>query len=181
MSADTSERIKYEKMWAIDGYRKNSPGEKGAVQFLDFNPNGSTLVDLGCGTGRAGKRLSSRFKVTLFDIADNCLDPGISLPFVHGVLWEALPKADWGFCCDVLEHIPTDKVDEVLDRMSDAYKGVYLRIFLKEDKFGKEIGEDLHLTVKPYCWWDEKIRERWKVKFTHGDELLGIWLCQLSG
>ena len=38
------------------------------------------------------------------------------VPLLVANLWD-IPiemSADWGFCCDVMEHIPTERVDRVL-------------------------------------------------------------------
>lgn len=175
MSTRTSERLKYERMWEVPRYRKNSPGLIAVGDFLKHNPIGHTLVDLGCGTGRAGLELSKSFSVVLFDIAGNAIDSDNTLPFIQGCLWEDVPKADIGYCCDVLEHIPTDKVDRVLDNLFENYQQVFMRIFLTEDTCGKEIGETLHLTVKPFEWWDNKIRARWGAVDSKDATTIGTW------
>lgn len=157
-STAKKEKEKYERVWACKAYRRISPGEISVDHFLSFNPKGKTLVDLGCGTGRAGQKLSELFDVTLFDHVDA---NETTLPFVQGCLWEDIPKADIGYCCDVLEHIPTEKVYAVLDNLSQ-YKELYIRIHLKDDNFGHKLNTKLHLTVKPFEWWLDKIQQRFE-------------------
>jgi cyclopropane fatty-acyl-phospholipid synthase-like methyltransferase len=60
MNLDEKERAKYQSIWAYPQYRMNSPGEAAVPRFLFHLPwaAGDTLIDLGCGTGRAGKALA---------------------------------------------------------------------------------------------------------------------------
>jgi hypothetical protein len=105
--------------------------------------------------------------VTQMDITATALDPevrALNLPFLEASLWEMplLFKFDWIFCTDVLEHLPTDKVDDALDALAKITgKGAFLQIALFADGMGYDIGEKLHLTVKPSAWWKEKIERRW--------------------
>lgn len=154
------EQQKYEKTWGNKGYRIVSPGELCIPDFLSRNPERGTLVDFGCGTGRATAILYDEgFEVTGVDIANNCVDTNI--PFVQACLWEIPFQARWAYCCDVLEHIPPEHVDAVLKNMDT--ENCYLHIHLKEDKFGKQVGEKLHLTIQPHEWWLEKVSQYWNI------------------
>ena len=172
MNLEQTEREKYEKIWTHKDYRANSPGEGLVPHFLKHVPfkEGDSLIDLGCGTGRAGVELwRAKLDVTLFDIAKDALDPGAkSLPFVQGCLWEGIPlkesnhgifRYDWFYCCDVMEHIPPEKVDRVLDNCAAiATKGGFFQIALFPSEWH---GEVLHLTVEKAGWWVEKLKARW--------------------
>jgi len=168
-----AERIKYQRMWTeVPGYRTNSPGERLVDTFLSLAQwgKGDELIDCGSGTGRAAKKLSEAgLDVTMLDITPDATDPDINLPFVEACLWD-MPDLlawtiDWVYCCDVLEHIPTEHVDAVLDNLATMTGyGAFLQIALFNDGFGQMIGETLHLTVKPTEWWMEKINKRWEVK-----------------
>ena len=171
------ERRKYEKMWTeVEGYRTNSPGEKLVKTFLDHAQwdKGDTLIDCGAGTGRASKRLDEAgLNVLMLDITRTATDMDNRLPFVAACLWDMPFKQrfDWVYCCDVMEHIPTERVDEVLDnlRAMTGY-GAFMQIALFADGFGARIGQTLHLTVKPAAWWLEKIQKRWEVKWSATNE-----------
>jgi 2-polyprenyl-3-methyl-5-hydroxy-6-metoxy-1,4-benzoquinol methylase len=169
MTSVESERIKYEKIWRVPDYRCYSPGEHLVKHFLNSVPweKGDTLIDLGCGTGRAGKALANEgLHVFLLDLVKDAVDPDIILPFISANLWN-LPRAlkfDWIYSTDVLEHIPPCYVDATLDGMVEmTRKGGMLQIAHFQDGFGKVIGETLHLTVEPPEWWRKKITERWPV------------------
>jgi SAM-dependent methyltransferase len=165
------EREKYQKVWTkIPEYRCISPGEKLVGKFLTWAKwsKGDDLIDCGCGTGRASKRLADHgLRVTMMDIAPQAKDGSIDLPFIEGCLWESFTDAkyDWVYCCDVLEHIPTDRVDGVLDNLAAMTTyGAFLQIALWPEAFGRHVGEVLHLTVQPVEWWMEKIAQRWEIQ-----------------
>lgn len=156
------EREKYQKLWGEHpSYRNSAPGELLADHFLKLaNPGRRDLVyDFGCGTGRGAAKIAERCRVTAFDFTDNCLDPQVAGRFTfkqHDLtrpLDLYLPRADYGYCTDVLEHIPTEDVQMVLANIFNASKAVYLNISTVEDHCGALIGETLHLTVRPLNWW----------------------------
>jgi 2-polyprenyl-3-methyl-5-hydroxy-6-metoxy-1,4-benzoquinol methylase len=161
MSLEQTEREKYERIWSHQDYHANSPGERLVPYFLKNVPArpGQLIIDLGCGTGRAGAALSAAgFNVWLYDHVNAT---HVKLPFLLGNLWK-IPVAfnfDWFYCCDVMEHIPTEKVDHVLDNCAKIAKGGFFQIALFPDEW---YGETLHLTVMPQDWWVKKLVERWK-------------------
>ena len=170
-----SEKAKYEKAWAdYPEYRVRSPGEQLLDLAIELTGMSSpeSVIDFGCGPGRATKRMIDLgYKAMGLDIASNCLDPGIDIPFQEACLWE-LPdslSADWGYCCDVMEHIPPDRVDEVLAGIRRVTKkGVVFQIAFGEENFGREMGEQLHLTVKNPEWWLMMLKKHW-------DDLRMVW------
>lgn len=180
------EAEKYGKMWELDSYRKISPGEGLAQIFIDqARPKpGARVIDFGCGTGRGGLMLAilGKMHVTFVDFVRNCLDPEIRealttqadmLTFVKADLEQPLPVvAEYGFCVDVLEHVPPDKVDQVLDNILLAAQHVFFSIAMFEDVCGKAIGETLHLSVHPFEWWMEQFTKR---------ECLVHWTAEQSG
>ena len=105
----------------------------------------------------------------MVDFAANCLDEDIKvmldsqrdvLRFVEADLTEPMPdglKACYGVCCDVMEHIQPDTVDAVLTNILSAAQHVYFQIATEPDQFGAAIGETLHVCVRPFDWWKERI------------------------
>lgn len=165
------EAARYVRMWEHDEYRKVSPGEQLALQFLsEARPEkGATCIDFGCGTGRGGYALAKfGLKVTLVDFARNCLDERVAEAVKNGEL--AWRKADltkrlsidaqYGYCCDVLEHVPEADVERVLANVLGSARKVFFSISTVPDHFGPVLdGAPLHLTVRPVEWWTEKLKK----------------------
>lgn len=167
---------KYRAMWAGDAYRSFSPGEAQATRFdlpnLLRRFGARTMLDAGCGSGKTSRYVLTNapgeFELFGFDIADNCLDPffdGIKDHYLTvGCLWrrEDFPRDyDAVVCTDVMEHIPTDKVADVLANLRGVCRRVaFFGIALVDDLFGPmTLGEPLHLTVKPAEWWLDRLRD----------------------
>lgn len=165
MDVAAAERSKYEQVWRRAAYRRGSPGEFWAWQFIKLArpARGESIVDFGCGPGRAAL-MFERFGLDvrlLVDIAANCLDRDVAAELgarlLVAPLWDlppGTPAADWGFCVDVMEHIPPERVDDTLAAILAASRRCFFHICLRADHFGpKLLGEPLHLTVRPFAWW----------------------------
>lgn len=175
MSVLAHEQDKYRRMWAHPAYRQYSPGEQAVATFLGGLPwkAGDSLVDLGCGTGRAGAALAAAgLRVQLLDFCRDAVEVA-GLTFIEAVLWAlppGLPRYEWIYCVDVLEHIPPEYVDATLDGMADlTLQGGYLQIACTPDGCGALIGERLHLTVQPPAWWRAHIARRWTILADQSD------------
>jgi hypothetical protein len=173
------EALKYGKLWADHpAYRAVAPGEELASVFLKqaSPPINAEVIDFGCGTGRGSlilacpPPLGGSLRVTMVDFVNNCLDPEVQqaletqasrMRFLKKDLEKPLGiAATYGYCTDVMEHIPPDKVEQVLDNILQSAEHVFFGISLTEDHCGKMIGEQLHLTVKPFDWWLEQFTKR---------------------
>lgn len=168
-----AERAKYEKMWKRDEYRAVAPGEAVAMDFLSqARPKkGAEVIDFGAGTGRGALMLAllGGCKVHMLDFAENCLDEDVrnalstqahALTFkLHDLNRPATLQAQYGYCTDVMEHIPPENVDRVLRNVLQAAQHVYFQISCEDDNLGSLIGEPLHLSVHDYKWWHDKFRE----------------------
>lgn len=153
-----SEKEKYERIWSEPSYRLHSPGEMETGAFLEIvEPRpGASVIDFGCGTGRAGLVLSEAgMHVTMLDFAANCRDPAaMYLPFFeHDLSWPMPYRADYGFCCDVMEHIPPEQTRTVLYNLFEAAPRIYFRIDTRPDVCGVLIGQELHLTLLHHEEW----------------------------
>ena len=122
-----SERDKYEKLWGEHKqYRAIAPGEQLADHFLAIakpHPH-QTVYDFGCGTGRGAARIAKRCRVVGFDFAENCRDESVkdAFEFRRHDLTRPIEGeiADFGYCTDVLEHIPPADVPTVLKNIVTA-------------------------------------------------------------
>ena len=164
------ERAKYAEIWTtIPEYRDYSPGAVNVERFMSvMKPvRGASIIDIGCGTGIAGLAFEREhgLRSWFLDITGAALDPAIDRDrFIEAPLWERWARGgggplktkrrwDYGFCCDVLEHIPPEYTMLTIDRILEACGTAWLQIALQPDVFGQKIGEPLHLTVQPFTWW----------------------------
>jgi SAM-dependent methyltransferase len=165
-----TERAKYEAMWQRPEYRAVAPGADAAMTFLrqaSLKP-GAQVIDFGAGTGRGAAMIAALAgaKVHMLDFAANCLDPEVALSVdgdalqftVHDLTRPAPVQAEYGYCTDVMEHLPTDQVDTVLINILRAAQHVFLQISCVDDSLGALIGQPLHMTVRPYEWWHTKLQ-----------------------
>ncbi len=171
--APMTEAEKYAAMWERPEYRAVAPGEGVAIEFLAHaRPEaGATVIDFGAGTGRGALMLAlmGNVRVEMLDFAPNCLDPEVAqalttqahaLAFTLQDLTKPVPlSAPYGFCTDVMEHIPPADVDLVLTNVLRAAQHVFFQISCVDDVCGALIGQPLHLSVHPYAWWLKKLQD----------------------
>lgn len=183
MSLVAQETRKYKAVWSDPRYRVFSPGQQWLPMFramIRAKP-GTTVVDIGCGTGRAAALMRERwrYKVTGIDLIPAALEADI--PYKKVNLWGRWPTQTWevGYCCDVMEHIPPERVDRVLDNVQMHTDRCWFSISFMPDHFGPAItGHPLHLTVKPFSWWRDKLREYGTVKDAR--DMLGMGVFDVS-
>lgn len=157
-----SERAKYQSVWTLDQYRKVSPGLRhlgDALAWMQPEP-GASITDWGSGSGQASDAMVAQgFAVRMVDIAANAYR-GPHGPVVEACLWELpadLGPTDYGFCADVMEHLPPERVDEVFDQIAARTRvACYFQIALFHDRTFRHAGP-LHLSVFPQPWWEERI------------------------
>jgi len=185
------EALKYGKLWERKEYRAVAPGEQFAPVFLDHArpKHGSHVIDFGCGTGRGAAVLANAgMKVTMLDFVRNSLDDdvrsrlGESFTFKKHDLEKPSPViAEYGYCTDVMEHIPPGKVNLVLENILRGAKHCFFVISTGDDVCGRLIGETLHLSVHPFDWWKERFEERgctiqWSLETDiHAFFLVSLW------
>lgn len=160
----TLEQEKYDKMHQVPGYSEG-PGLSYVDLALKYIPKGVSIIDFGCGTGDAAKKFETLgHDVQVVDISDRCLRAchGLNHVFflasLHNLPLELFP-AEWGFCTDVMEHLPEQWVDQALLGIAGKVRSCFFTISGHPDGWGKHIGQKLHLTVAPAEWWIDMIRK----------------------
>jgi len=170
-----TERQKYSEIWQYESYSEFSPGHEMVPMFAEISgcKPGDTVLDAGCGSGKGGLALNNdhNLDVTFLDI---CSWNEILVPearklvmtkskFIQAPLWDSswIPekKFKYGFCCDVMEHLPTEYTMLTIANLLRACDHVFLHIANFHDGFGVVIGKPLHLTVFPFLWWKIAVSE----------------------
>lgn len=158
------ERKKYADIWGFPAYSEESPGERMVDLFMAIaKPEaGQTVLDIGAGSGRASLALRAKqLDVTAFDLTTEGWTQK-DIPIRTGTVWRDLPGAafyDFTYCCDVMEHIPTELTALTIDKILSTTDHAFFSVCFLPDSFGSYIGEPLHLTVKPFTWWKNLFME----------------------
>lgn len=176
------EAEKYTRMWALPAYRTVSPGEECVKKFMLLVDLKGQVIDFGCGTGRASLRLKAHgCDVVLVDFTENSRDPAaLCLPFVKHDLTKPIPlEAPYGFCADVMEHIPPDDVGRVVENIMACVKTAFFQISTVPDAMGAAINQTLHLTVRPHSWWSKLFEDSgYRVRWSEESEISSMFLVQ---
>jgi len=173
------ETDRYEELiGGMPEYLEHSPGERWADLFLEMTgaQPGDTVLDAGCCSAKGALALEERgLKPSLQDITDVGVVPEAKhLFFTKRPLWADIAgQFDWVYCCDVMEHIPVEFTMLTLSRLLQrAKKGAFFTISLTQDQFGMFIGQPLHLTVQPYVWWRDRLKDVGEL--VEGRDFLGM-------
>lgn len=162
MNLAEAERQKYEKAWAIPEYANHSPGEEISGLFFEMCAPRGKIIDLGAGSGKGSVVLDEHgLDVTMLDLTfDGLAFRAQGLKKKQGSLWEQWGGTyDWGYCTDVMEHIPPEYTMLVIDRIMSNCRQAFFHICFVPDGFGKIVGQPLHLTVMPHEWWRSHLSE----------------------
>lgn len=177
-SLEEVERRKYERVWGIDGYAKTSPAfHRYFDVVLRETEKFNSVIEFGCGAGYALDWIKRERKVDVLgvDIASNCLR--VDVPFLKANIWEPMPcSAEVGYCVDVLEHIPTEKVEQTIQCIMECVPRCLFIACMLPDNGKHTGGEPLHLTVKNQAWWKNKAMRNGKLESFRSDARSSIFV-----
>jgi hypothetical protein len=128
----------------------------GLVGELEVDPRELRLLDYGSGKGY--QYLRDRVHDRWGGVVPHCYDIGVMqlqekpTGKFHGVI-----------CTDVMEHIDRPDVDQVLEDVfgflyTDRPVFAYFNIFCNLASKSFPDGRNVHLTVRPPEWWDNRLR-----------------------
>lgn len=159
------ERVKYERAWGLDNYSDNSPGADFVPLFMSIvkPARGQSVYDIGAGHGAASRALKDAgLDVHAFDLTSHGW-PHSDIPIMVGTVWKHLGWGehdfDYGYCCDVMEHLPTQFVALSISEILRTCRQAFFSICFKQDVHGDAIRDRLHLTVESFSWWRDTFRE----------------------
>lgn len=126
---------------------------------------GRSVLDYGCGKGTLAKSLT--FPISEYD------------PAISGKDTEPVPH-DVVVCTDVLEHIEPEHLDATLRHIRSlmAMNGFFV-IATRPAKKILPDGRNAHLIVKAWPWWEERLREHFKIvdyKVDAGKDEVMVWV-----
>jgi 2-polyprenyl-3-methyl-5-hydroxy-6-metoxy-1,4-benzoquinol methylase len=116
----------------------------------------ASVLDFGCGKGTLAPALRAR--LPKIDVRE--YDPAIPGK-------DANPEpADILVCCDVLEHIEPDCLDDVLAELARLTLKVGHLVIATQPDQTKLLpdGRNPHLIVQPASWWRERLRPYFRVR-----------------
>lgn len=160
MSRREHERDKYVALLRDKpDYGSTNHGKGIFEHLLSLRP--ASVVDVGCGHNDFARMcLHEGVHAIGVDFANTRADvisPAHQLPFHDG-------EFDWLTAFDLLEHLLTDEIDEVLTEFCRVAKtGLMFSICYRDSKITWK-GETLHPTVKPEQWWIDVLSKYIHVK-----------------
>lgn len=153
----------YQDLYDKSNYGKSSVDMCPGVRYLPhyIGRLQPTVVDLGCGTGDTVDAIKKTLHMDAVGI--DWIDNGKQniVADITEPLISTLVKYQSLICMDVLEHIPTEKLEAVFRNIS-VVPNIVLTIHTGSSVF---CDEELHLTQKPIEWWVHEL-----VKYMFIDE-----------
>lgn len=120
--------------------------------FVAALPDGATVLDAGCGSGRDSKAFAGMgYRVEAFDASAQMVAlatefSGLAIQEMHFEQLEAVARYDGIWCCASLLHVRQAELPEVMRRLARALKpgGVWYVSFKYGD--GERVQEGRHFT-----------------------------------
>lgn len=149
---DKDHQQKFIDVWERGEYRRGSTAQRLVQRLMEWIPEGATVNDYGCGTGRAEveiHQLRPSQRITMLDITETALEEparaliseGGPITFIESDLSNLgdLPRADWGMCINVLMTVQPDKLDRILAEIKRTCQNVVIEVYQWSDvRLGRE-------------------------------------------
>ena len=161
---DLEEARKYARAWAEPRYRQVAHGlDLWRRERAVFPERVERALDVGAGHGRLmAAWIEEGIDARGVDIVDG-LDPAVRRAHGDRLVLAPLWNFEWGgepfdvgVAADMLEHLPTARVEESLRRLAACCKVVVAQTAEFPSFF---MGMKLHLTVQPAEWWRERMEQ----------------------
>lgn len=161
------EREKYLRQYCGRRYGYVNWGRRCVSYLRRLKP--ASLCDVGCGQGKfcieVSKFIPKVYGVDIASVAAGKTMPHDGVVYIDSDAGSAFlgdKSVEWITSFDCLEHCPEDEIDRVLSNFRRiASVGAIFSIAYVSCT---ELGDDLHLTVKPESWWVNKIDGYGKVE-----------------
>lgn len=161
------EKSKYEKAYQRLRYRSKSPHWRCKDRILEEMRllKVQEYANFGCGSGLLDRYLLQQAEGILVDHVQ-VLWPDVKehpnlRKFIEASLFTDFEHFDVPFavCTDVMEHIPPEQVDKVLENIAKRATNCFFQISLNKsgDNDEEKYGGHLHLTVETPEWWEKKL------------------------
>lgn len=144
-------------------------------QFKSFSKE-IKILDIGCGKGHYIKHLMKQGYTNILGIefSSACSKkflqniPHLNVDFLEHCTKISNKDYDVCLCMDVLEHIPYERIEFMIDNISRIGKLAILGVANHSDVL---MGEELHLIQEDADWWTNLLRKKFKsVKKSFEDE-----------
>lgn len=173
--------IVYNKLYQI-GYHAdlNYSHSYGLIEYLCKHCEFKTILDIGASTGAAVEKLNARGKSAL-GLETSFFAVTRANQFKRPVLWGESTRipfpnnhVDIVMSTDMMEHLRPEDVEQSISeacRVASKYVAMKISSMDEAAGWGKKVGVDnLHLTVQPIEWWQEKfLSHGGKLQFSSGD------------
>jgi len=178
-----TELDKYTRMWAYPSYGHISPGEGIAALFVERCQPSGKVIDFGCGSGKGGAKIAelTDCDVRLLDFVEAGVVQDVAghLPFIQcDLVAGTAERGDFGFCADLMEHLPPEQVSGVISNILASVPKVFFQISTVSDSYGDLIGCELHLTIQPYAWWLAALSEHGNVTWSQEGPISSMFIVE---
>lgn len=159
------EREKYLRVYGSKKYSTHSPHWRCLTRVREEIEPHKEYANFGCGSGLLDRFLLETSRGILVDHVNALLPEVAQHPnlakFVEASLFEEFEhfEVPYAVSTDVMEHIPPEKVDVVLDNIARRTPECFFQISLDPTSEKKAIkyGGHLHLTVETPEWWRQRL------------------------